>query len=407
MKSTPKVSHTSFPGSRTVVGTLLWIMCLFIRRVILFAALVVQSFVVHKRRSFVESILPTYFRTSKFASFQRQLNLYGFRRMTTGQDRGGKDNVIFSVHSTLSHLYLLFQGYYHDLFLRGRGDLCKLIVRQQVKGTGPRKPDAPEKEPNFYEMEFMPDSRNEEEQKMSTPTALFGAGNLEVASSTSLSSMMMESAARAPRNLSTESSLLAPLYPATSSASFLDFRASPSVLPALQHHQQGLGLVASAQHGFDPVISGLRAASHPYGFPLSAAMLSTSTQAPIFPHQRTDSYGFPYFPFQSIGGFDFPNFLTMPSVASMPQPSLRDILQRDSLDASIFNITAVQPLRQNQVEDQGPSQTTRDTVGGEHRSDEIVNPDAPATGGYSPHARPRRSSTEETTKRSSRKRHPS
>ena len=52
--------------------------------------------------------MPSYFRQSKLTSFQRQLNLYGFSRITTGQDRG---------------------GYYHELFLRHRLFLCQSMVR--------------------------------------------------------------------------------------------------------------------------------------------------------------------------------------------------------------------------------------------------------------------------------------
>ena len=62
----------------------------------------------HKSEEFTTEILPRYFNQSKFTSFQRQLNLYRFSRITTGKDRG---------------------GYYHELFLRDRAFLCRPMVR--------------------------------------------------------------------------------------------------------------------------------------------------------------------------------------------------------------------------------------------------------------------------------------
>lgn len=57
--------------------------------------------------------LRRYFKQSKLTSFQRQLNLYGFQRISTGRDRG---------------------GYFHPLFLRGRADICHSMLRTRVKG---------------------------------------------------------------------------------------------------------------------------------------------------------------------------------------------------------------------------------------------------------------------------------
>jgi hypothetical protein len=81
--------------------------------------------------------LHRWFRQSKLTSFQRQLNLYGFSRLTAGQDRG---------------------GYYHELFLRGRPDLCKRMVRTRIKGNGSKAAASPETEPNFYAMDPIPSS---------------------------------------------------------------------------------------------------------------------------------------------------------------------------------------------------------------------------------------------------------
>lgn len=76
-------------------------------------------------------VMPKYFRQSKLTSFQRQLNLYGFVRLTRGEDIG---------------------GYYHELFLRGKDYLLKRIVRTKVKGTKFKAASSPEQEPDFYSM---------------------------------------------------------------------------------------------------------------------------------------------------------------------------------------------------------------------------------------------------------------
>jgi len=75
--------------------------------------------------------MPTFFRQSKLTSFQRQLNLYGFSRITAGRDRG---------------------GYYHELFLRNKLFLCQNMTRIRIKGTGIKGKANPSSEPDFYSM---------------------------------------------------------------------------------------------------------------------------------------------------------------------------------------------------------------------------------------------------------------
>ena len=64
-------------------------------------------------------------------SFQRQLNLYGFSRITRGLDA---------------------EGYYHELFLRGKPYLAENMVRQRIKGTKIKGAANPDEEPDFYSM---------------------------------------------------------------------------------------------------------------------------------------------------------------------------------------------------------------------------------------------------------------
>jgi hypothetical protein len=63
------------------------------------------AFVIRKPRRFTARILPTYFRAGKFASFQRQLNAYGFSRINK-LSGSAKEHVYFHVlfcrESTLS-----------------------------------------------------------------------------------------------------------------------------------------------------------------------------------------------------------------------------------------------------------------------------------------------------------------
>jgi len=93
-----------------------------------------RAFKVKRPYEFVAKVMPKYFHQSKITSFQRQLNLYGFHRLSKGPDSG---------------------AYYHELFLRGRPFLCNKMTRTKVKGSGHRKASSPETEPNFYEMEFV------------------------------------------------------------------------------------------------------------------------------------------------------------------------------------------------------------------------------------------------------------
>jgi len=71
-----------------------------------------RAFVIYKQHKFIKDIAPKYFRFSKLTSFQRQLNMYGFRRVTLGSDAG---------------------AYYHTHFLRENPSFCTQIKRVKSK----------------------------------------------------------------------------------------------------------------------------------------------------------------------------------------------------------------------------------------------------------------------------------
>jgi hypothetical protein len=109
-----------------------------------------RAFLVRKPKAFVEQVIPKYFKQSKLTSFQRQLNLYGFRRISTsvGPDRG---------------------AYYHEYFLRGREYLSKLVLKSTANNNCKKKCDTigssscvgrknklnPDLEPNLYNFPFV------------------------------------------------------------------------------------------------------------------------------------------------------------------------------------------------------------------------------------------------------------
>eukprot|EP00934_Nitzschia_sp_Nitz4_P002002 Nitzschia sp. Nitz4//scaffold231_size31564//17049//17849//NITZ4_007941-RA/size31564-processed-gene-0.37-mRNA-1//-1//CDS//3329543296//2002//frame0 len=82
-----------------------------------------KAFKVHKLDSFVQDIIPKYFRQSKYKSFQRQLYFYEFARIQSGPNAG---------------------GYCHPKFIKGVKTLClsmtpKKSQRVSKKGSRAKK----------------------------------------------------------------------------------------------------------------------------------------------------------------------------------------------------------------------------------------------------------------------------
>jgi hypothetical protein len=70
---------------------------------------------VHKKDLFIKEIVPQYFNQTRYKSFQRQLSLYGFQRVTVGANKG------------LRH---------HDKLRRGREDLVRQMKPVGYKPRG-------------------------------------------------------------------------------------------------------------------------------------------------------------------------------------------------------------------------------------------------------------------------------
>lgn len=76
-----------------------------------------KSFKIFNKRRLESEVMPTRFSSSKFKSFQRSLNLWGFRVIQSGNDKG---------------------QCYHPLFVRGKPNLCFKMDRTKVKVPGKR-----------------------------------------------------------------------------------------------------------------------------------------------------------------------------------------------------------------------------------------------------------------------------
>jgi hypothetical protein len=72
-----------------------------------------RSFKVHQKDKFANIVLPVFFNTTKYKSFQRSLNLWGFETVSKGPSKGVCSN---------------------PLFVRGQPSLCHQMSRVIVKG---------------------------------------------------------------------------------------------------------------------------------------------------------------------------------------------------------------------------------------------------------------------------------
>jgi len=112
-----------------------------------------RAFRIHDIKGFKTHVQPLFFGNAQYNSFRRQLNLWGFKRLThSGPDQG---------------------SYYHQMFLRTKPMLCHNISRTAVLGVGQgRLVPNPSAEPNFYSMDALPESSEATESKY---IASFGA----------------------------------------------------------------------------------------------------------------------------------------------------------------------------------------------------------------------------------------
>ncbi|CAJ1958130.1 unnamed protein product [Cylindrotheca closterium] len=71
-----------------------------------------NGFKVHDKDAFVADIVPKYFSQTKYRSFQRMLNMWGFQRVREGARKG---------------------AYIHENFRRGEPDLCNRMKCEKIK----------------------------------------------------------------------------------------------------------------------------------------------------------------------------------------------------------------------------------------------------------------------------------
>jgi hypothetical protein len=87
-----------------------------------------KAFRVHNTKQFTATIMQRYFHQTHYKSFQRQLHIYGFHRISSGLDRG---------------------SYHHPMFVKGKEMASLRMTRCKIKGP---LTDAEAEDPNFYEL---------------------------------------------------------------------------------------------------------------------------------------------------------------------------------------------------------------------------------------------------------------
>jgi len=191
-----------------------------------------RCFILRKPKDFLEKVMPFYFRQSKLTSFQRQLNLYGFRRLTSsGPDKG---------------------GYYHERFLRDKPALCEGMLRIRIKGTGAKSPNNPETEPNFYEIESLSNQTHSPIIKSNqlSPPMFYYQSSFNANKNTNYYSMASPSFPNKIKNITSSHVCTAPTLPQTTqSVDPASFGSNP---PTLHSCSSSASLIGKSRNSFSP-----------------------------------------------------------------------------------------------------------------------------------------------------------
>jgi hypothetical protein len=111
------------------------------------------TFVVKKPDIFESKIIPQFFKHSKFSSFVRQLNFYGFRKLKYS------DTIIIDTQLELETAN--FWRFHHEKFIRGRPELLVDIKRAKAEKPSPVKEEK-------IELQQQPESKQEDVKLLKT-----------------------------------------------------------------------------------------------------------------------------------------------------------------------------------------------------------------------------------------------
>ncbi|KAL7538727.1 hypothetical protein ACHAXR_008761 [Thalassiosira sp. AJA248-18] len=90
-----------------------------------------RAFKIHNKEKFMSHVAHRFFKATKLRSIHRQLNLWGFKRITSGEDR---------------------DAWFHEFFVRGQPGEMRKIIRTKIKGRTLLEAKRDLDVPNFYQM---------------------------------------------------------------------------------------------------------------------------------------------------------------------------------------------------------------------------------------------------------------
>jgi len=94
------------------------------------------AFKVHKLQQFVDKIVPTYFKQTKYKSFQRQLYFYGFQRVSSSSSSSSSSTSSSEQKQKRGQQQTKTVGSYrHPMFVRGNKTLCLSMVPKKNKSS--------------------------------------------------------------------------------------------------------------------------------------------------------------------------------------------------------------------------------------------------------------------------------